>query len=902
MGKKIRNNVIQSKSNAIQNKDETSAQAVQIETGNVSVEAELSEREAAVFQREQAVAAKEVSIEKQKAELRSKLAAYAAAVAQLDAEKNELNTSKILLETREKLVDSQVKKQNAYEAKLVEREANVRERENKIGTVESAEKATLLKIKTDGKIALEKEISDEREKAYEELGRQLDEKRKKFDEYLEKRDKERLDALNSQIKEIETKAKKEAKTITSAAEKEANAKLVDAEKIAERIIGEKTKEIIERNSKLEKLIENNINAEATWQTRKEELDQREIELTAAQKKNERKQRRLTNKETELETYDQELKDRAAELVTDKIANLEAEIGAKDEALQSLRQKMTQMEERLQEVESFKVSVGQDPVVIQNKITCLNTTIDNLKKELATRAPAGIEVERQALNSECQILRDKVKALEMDKKVLLLKNEQLQGYEILNISLDGLNKQLKTQIGELQSQADKYIEIINRYNTKEARLSDREERIKQIRTGYLGDLIGANKELIESEIEWLDTIGKRCDDYEIHFPQRILYAFHTALKISDWSSITVLAGVSGTGKSELPKLYSAFGGLNFINIPVQPSWDSQESMLGFFNSIDNRFEPEPLLRYLVQCTEDDNYKNYMSIVLLDEMNLAHVEHYFADFLSKLETRRGMKEVPAVEVKLGAGVEPYELKLERTILWTGTMNQDETTKSLSDKVLDRGLVINFPRPRILVSRKGMKNLDKAVLKTSRPMITRAKWEEWIIKIVDLEGEQMAVMESYKRFVEELNDELEKVGRSLGHRVWQSIEHYIVNYPTVAEELRILKKGAMSGKLREAMKVAFEDQIVQKIMPKLRGVETRGRSKATLDTIEKLLEDNGFERLKDDFEIACEQGYGQFIWSSAKYIEADEVEKEAHKSKDNSEDIEAEQLNQEETASEK
>lgn len=66
---------------------------------------------------------------------------------------------------------------------------------------------------------------------------------------------------------------------------------------------------------------------------------------------------------------------------------------------------------------------------------------------------------------------------------------------------------------------------------------------------------------------------------LHFSNRILCAFHTALKIVEWSPLTVLAGVSGTGKSELPKLYSRFGGINFINVPVQPNWDSQESMLG-----------------------------------------------------------------------------------------------------------------------------------------------------------------------------------------------------------------------------------------------------------------------------------------------------------------------------------
>lgn len=100
--------------------------------------------------------------------------------------------------------------------------------------------------------------------------------------------------------------------------------------------------------------------------------------------------------------------------------------------------------------------------------------------------------------------------------------------------------------------------------------------------------------------------------------------------------------------------------------------------------------------------------------------------------------------------------------------------------------------------------------------------------------------------------------------------------MNYPTVVAEMEKLSSGEISTVLSEAMKVAFEDQIVQKIMPKLRGVETRGRGKENLEKIEAMLEDKGFERLKDDFEIACEQGYGQFIWSSAKYIEADEADK--------------------------
>jgi hypothetical protein len=166
-----------------------------------------------------------------------------------------------------------------------------------------------------------------------------------------------------------------------------------------------------------------------------------------------------------------------------------------------------------------------------------------------------------------------------------------------------------------------------------------------------------------------------------------------------------------------------------------------------------------------------------------------------------------------------------------------------------------------------------LDKLVQESNRPMLTKKTWGSGIVRDIKLEGDQLKELEHYKKIVEEINNALEYVGRALGHRVWQSIEHYIVNYPTVSEEIAKSVNGEVSEALRENMKIAFEDQIVQKIMPKLRGVETRGKSKESLDKIESLLEDNGFERLKDDFDIACEQGYGQFIWSSAKYIEADE-----------------------------
>ena len=69
---------------------------------------------------------------------------------------------------------------------------------------------------------------------------------------------------------------------------------------------------------------------------------------------------------------------------------------------------------------------------------------------------------------------------------------------------------------------------------------------------------------------------------------------------------------------------------------------------------------------------------------------------------------------------------------------------------------------------------------------------------------------------------------------------------------------------------MRLAFEDQIVQKVMPKLRGIETRGEGEKSLNEIKKILEDRDLKALTKDFDFAMQHGYGQFIWNSANYLE--------------------------------
>src|SRR5690606_34029871 len=209
-----------------------------------------------------------------------------------------------------------------------------------------------------------------------------------------------------------------------------------------------------------------------------------------------------------------------------------------------------------------------------------------------------------------------------------------------------NKSLLRRFESVDADNNRLMEELKRLQSSYEREQDREARIRDIETPYIQKELPRAVDKVE-ELQWLDGISKSCIDYGLRFPRRILHAFHTALKTSEWSPMTVLAGVSGTGKSELPRLYSHFGGINFLSLSVQPNWDSQESMLGFFNSIDNKFDAQPVLRLLAQSqkAQAEGYpfglEDVMSLILMDEMNLAHVELYFAEFLSKLELRRGRK---------------------------------------------------------------------------------------------------------------------------------------------------------------------------------------------------------------------------------------------------------------------
>ena len=630
---------------------------------------------------------------------------------------------------------------------------------------------------------------------------------------------------------------------------------------------------------------------------RESLTQAQEELKKAQAELHTEQQTAARERDELAIDLESIKNRKASL-KEKAASLEQRIDeeaarrrialqAENESLNAiivgLRENLSEARNALAEYEVYKAaSGGQTPQAILEEKNKLKKELEALRKELSTRPEQSIVSELQSTKNSLKAAQDDKHRAEEERDALTEENMRVRSIELQRRKLEDENHTLNLWVEEQKKEIALLMEKLQRLSTEEGHKAEREQRIADIKQGCIelegvedpGDsLEGQPDRGIKGETAWLEEMLRSFDDCGFKISRRLLYAFHTALKIADWSIITVLAGVSGTGKSKLPQIYSAIGRINFISVPVQPNWDSQESMLGYFNSIDNRFDSQPVLRFLADVT--DRLDNCMNIVLLDEMNLAHVEYYFAEFLSKLEMRRDLPngEEPQIEVKLGAGEIPYYIPLLRTILWVGTMNQDETTKSLSDKVLDRGIVINFPRPKKLVGRSSLMSINDFISEKgikNRPMLHYEVWRSWIKQDTNyFSTEQKKAITECQDIVEQINNYLGKVGRALGHRVWQSIEFYIANHPDVIAQ-QAISNGELTDGLKKAIKSAFEDQLVQKVMPKLRGIEVRGQdAKECLEPIRSLLSEKNFT-IEKDFDNACRLGYGQFIWSTAEYLD--------------------------------
>lgn len=231
--------------------------------------------------------------------------------------------------------------------------------------------------------------------------------------------------------------------------------------------------------------------------------------------------------------------------------------------------------------------------------------------------------------------------------------------------------------------------------------------------------------LETDIHDLQAVGREslldflayAKGHQLHFPADLVRTYMLSLQTRP---VVILSGVAGTGKSKLATLFAQFltedaqtewGNPHLAFVPVRPDWLDPQALLGYYDTLSHVYRATPFLLLLLRAAQDPDAPYF---VVLDEMNLARIEHYFSDFLSLLESRSygangeclseghlQLHQEPGSLVLNDPFVEtvtlPPSLAIPPNVYFTGTINVDETTHRLSPRLLDRVNLIEVESPK-------------------------------------------------------------------------------------------------------------------------------------------------------------------------------------------------------------
>ncbi|HOU09865.1 MAG TPA: hypothetical protein PL044_06420 [Clostridiales bacterium] len=182
----------------------------------------------------------------------------------------------------------------------------------------------------------------------------------------------------------------------------------------------------------------------------------------------------------------------------------------------------------------------------------------------------------------------------------------------------------------------------------------------------------------------------CSRMGLYYEEKIIRLFIAAFATT---RLIILQGISGTGKTSLPYAFGKFIKNDVTIASVQPSWRDRTELFGYFNEFTKRFNETEVLKKMYEAT----YKDDIFIVIMDEMNIARVEYYFAELLSILEMPSRdewvVSLVPSVWPTDPKHLFDGKLRLPENMWYVGTINNDDSTFAVTDKVYDRAIPIDI-----------------------------------------------------------------------------------------------------------------------------------------------------------------------------------------------------------------
>lgn len=425
-------------------------------------------------------------------------------------------------------------------------------------------------------------------------------------------------------------------------------------------------------------------AQAEYQKKKAELDlnladlEGEREYIAALKKryegcSEQEIRRLQLTIDHLEEINRVSQERISEQ-SKRIARLE--VRAIDNSGQSMQDRIDELERMLAAASAQLDEYNNMPS--PSRIAELQHCEDMLK----------------VLRAELDDTKRQLESTRQQRDAFSLDIRALENARVTAAALQSLNEQLQKKLQYITEQYK---------STHESKFQglleiDAEEYKESERRSFKGSLAdladyirdyGATPRLGETQLFYsIDTI-------------RVFLASLAAAEPA--SRLIILQGLSGTGKSSLPKLFENALNIRRHSISVQPSWRDNRELLGYDNDFTNRFKETEFTKALYKASSG-RYKNDIVLIVLDEMNLARIEYYFADFLSELEQRDVDWKIPLISSYTEPNAEQRPMWLNydngtanivvgKNIWFIGTANNDDSTSLITDKVYDRAQILDM-----------------------------------------------------------------------------------------------------------------------------------------------------------------------------------------------------------------
>lgn len=483
------------------------------------------------------------------------------------------------------------------------------------------------------------------------------------------------------------------------------------------------------------------------------------------------------------------------------------------SLELYKEEAEKLKGQLREANKSLFVFGErEPDEVLEELETLKNVNQNLKDQLTEKADKEIEEDYEQLKLEEQKWRQERTLLK--KEIALMKSQALDykivvsekyKLELLQDSTENRLNIARTALEDLKREVGEYSRKSEAQHTFEYCSSmDANEGLQQPRENLSS--IGSLKNMVTFLQERMATV----EETPLYYSQKVIRTFLSGLAIG---KLTLLQGISGTGKTSLPRAFvKAITGKSSI-IEVQSGWRDRQDLLGYFNTFENKYYESLFLQSLYEASCPNN-SDSIYFIILDEMNLSHPEHYFTDILSVMEDNSDEQKIKIntpnrnLPRLFNENTKGITLDLPPNVWFIGTANQDETTLQFAPKTYDRANVLEMP-----------KNI------AAPPRVKKNKSEVYSYKELnelfkEAETKQKAKSkEAITFFNEELKPLVHQFGLGWGNRLEKQLKKFLPVY---------VESGGAAGD-------AVDHLLASKVLRSL-----KGRYDLRVDQLKKLKDD--------------------------------------------------------------